>query len=1042
MVSVPTQDLLSGFAAETSTSGTAVMPFAGATISSANGDDDLVTCYVLNDNLAAGSLDASALPAGSFIAPSGTLVEISGGVATVQAALRALQFDAAAIPAGQTLSAHLTIVMSNTAGGVTSDRSIVSTVVDNHGINVVLQNLGNGSTVSDTVATAFLPTLVVVSAASDAVGVTVSMSDRTLGAFTTGSVSGVTTTTNPDGSVTLSGSAAAVGAGLQSLRFSPAGGYLGTTGTETFTVSARDLVNGTTATGTATLAITGSHSAVSISGNPAELTLSGGSSSTPLQSFVLRNAVQTAITATATLTDPSQGHFDISALPAGSAAGVSSQLSADGSTVVLTGGVAAVQADLNALRFLVNNPASGSTNAQITLNVSTAANGSASATEGLTINSSGSAPVLSGSHNVSVNGGSGVLYPDLSLAGPTTPVTATVSLSDPSIGGFDRAGFAAAESGNAAVSYAFSSDGTSLQVQGNAADVTSALHLLRLTAANVKTGSVAQETATLQVSANAGTATFATAVAIMGATLVADAVTGIATTATAVEGKPFTPFGQAVISDPNIGDTVLATVTSSAAGLFVAGSLAAGTTLSSDGTSVTISGSATSVQAALAQLSVRMPDQGAGSQVSLSVALSNQAGNTTLSSASVTQTITVNAAGYGSDTSSDATAHVFYVGSDPNLTASIDLSDNHNSGIIVFGGNSALSLRGANSVIVLNGPHQNGALNLQSLGNDAVWVGTGAVDCTAGGHTRFILGDMANTSSTVTLHGGGSSDTSEFDVWGDASELQTIKTDGASASTIFGGGANLNYSGGNSTVVLNGAEQTGHVTIHSTGGNTVWAGVAGLDFFEGAGNDTVLLTGSAATTIHGASSPETGTTTVMSFGNRGTFTYQGSDKAANLSLSGGNNIVQGGAAQQTIAMSGSGSLTVSDNGASTGVQSIVMNQSASASLQFLGGGNPAKLVLGAGAATIHAGVDTNITGGSASAVIDLSDAVNAVLSFNGRSTGNLDITGYDPSRASVQLSGVVSSSVQGGSLIVGFADGAHATFHNVTDGNHSGISFT
>ena len=1042
MTSGPNQDILSGLAAQTSTSGTVVTPFAQAAISGTNGADDVVTCYVLNDNLPAGALDASALPPGSFVAPSGTLVMISGSVATVQTALRALRFDANALPAGQTLTAHLTVVMSNTAGGVTSDRSIFSSLVDNQGVAVALKNVANGSTVSDTIATAFLPTSVVVSAANDGVSVNVSMSDRTLGTFDTGRLSGVTVTTNQDGSVTLNGSASAVSTGLQALRFSPAARYLGTTSTETFTVSARDVVNGTTTSGTATLAIAGTHSAVSVSQNASPIFLSGGSNSAPFESISVQNLAQTVVTATLTLTDPSKGRFDISALPIGSAGGVTSQLSADGSTVVLTGQAGLVESDVRALHFVATNPGSGSMDAAIQVNVTTAANGTASSIEHLTINSSGSAPTVSGNTTVSLSGASAALYADLSLVGPTTPVTANISLSDPGIAGFDQQGFAAAESGNGAISYSFSSDGSGLQVSGNAVDVASALRLLRLNTATVKSGTVAQETATLRVSAYAGSATFSTGIAVTGAPLIADAVTGIAATAHAAEGKSFMPFPQAVIADPNIGDTVYATVTSSVAGLFDTTSFSAGTMQSGDGASVTISGSATSVQSALAQLSMRMPAQSAGSQVALTLALSNQGGTTVLSAVPFTQTVTLASAGYGSDTSSDITARAFYVDGDPNLTAQIDLSHNQNTGIVVFGGDSALSLRAANTVVVLNGPHQNGALTLQSLGNTAVWVGTGAVDCTAGGHTRFIMGDMYNTSSTVTLHGGTGADSAEFDVWGDASELQTIKTDGVATSTIFGGGANMHFTGGNSTVVLNGAEQTGAVTIDSTGGNTVWTGTAALDLFEGGGNDTVLLTGASATTIHGAGSSSGGTTTVMSFGNSGTFTYEGGAKAANLSLSGGNNVVEGGAAQQTIAMSGGGTLTVSDSGSATGAQSITMGQNASASLRFLGGSNPATLVLGAGAAEIHAGSNTTITGGSGTATVDLSAAVQSVLSFNGRISGDLDVTGYDPSRATVQLSNVVGSAIQGGSLVVGFADGAHATFHNYTDGNHSGISFT
>ncbi len=396
-------------------------------------------------------------------------------------------------------------------------------------------------------------------------------------------------------------------------------------------------------------------------------------------------------------------------------------------------------------------------------------------------------------------------------------------------------------------------------------------------------------------------------------------------------------------------------------------------------------------------------------------------------------------AAYWSDTGSDGSATVLGVADAPGMIAMIDLTGN-DAAKVVFGGNAALAMIAGNTTIVLNGAGQNGAVTIESLGGNAVWMGAAAVDYTAGGHSVFILGDAGGASSTLDVHGGDGSARNEFMVWGDGGHTQTIDTDGASASILFGGADALSFHGGGATIVLNGAGQTGGATIDSLGGNTVWAGSAALAFREGGGDDLILLDGSAATAISGAVGAQTGLTRVESIANSGAFTYAGGGKPCHLDLGGGQNSVSGGAAAQTITINGSGTLTVTDNAATTGAQTITVGQAAL--FRFQGGGNDAAITLGGGQSVIEAGRgNMSLTGGAGSASVDLTQALRAELAFDGGSSGVVDIFGFDPATASVRINDVAATSVAGGNLVVSLADHATITFHGDTDLGHAGIVF-
>ncbi len=385
---------------------------------------------------------------------------------------------------------------------------------------------------------------------------------------------------------------------------------------------------------------------------------------------------------------------------------------------------------------------------------------------------------------------------------------------------------------------------------------------------------------------------------------------------------------------------------------------------------------------------------------------------------------------YTSDLDNDASSSIFVVLDKPGRTANIDLIAN-NQPVTVYGGGAAMNLTAAQAVVVMNGPGQTSATAIHSLGNTTIWAGQSTINVDGSGGNHVILTGGAGLSGTVNLTTTAGTP-NEVDVWGAAGTTQAVNNEGIGQTVVFGGRSDLDFNGGNATIVLNGNDQSGSATIDSTGGNTVWAGTSSLGFTEGvSGNDTVVLTGKSGTLIHGVSTGATGTTRVVDAGGTGQFEYDGGGKTANISIGAEQATVFGGSAQQTLALNGSGSLLVASTSSATGLQDITVGQTATGSLAFWGGGNDADITLGAGAAFIKAGTgNTTLTGGAGSLSLDLTQSTHTALSIDGSLSGNVNIVGYTPSTASVNVTDVDSQAVIGGSLVMHLHDGSTITYQS------------
>jgi hypothetical protein len=314
-------------------------------------------------------------------------------------------------------------------------------------------------------------------------------------------------------------------------------------------------------------------------------------------------------------------------------------------------------------------------------------------------------------------------------------------------------------------------------------------------------------------------------------------------------------------------------------------------------------------------------------------------------------------------------SNVYVVGADASETATINDAGDQGQ-VIVFGGNSNLDFTGGDACLVFNGSNQNGAVTIWSEGGDQVWAGDAPIDYKDGGSSVIILGATPSETTTVSVADGTSLGSDEIAVWGQTGVTDTVNHLADGSATVFGGLANLCFSGNNSFIVANGSDQ-GSVTVYSNGNNVIWGPSSELLYYEGGGSDTIYA-GAGLTDIHGTQAAEGGTTTLIATGSSG-----------EVSVSGG--------AKNEI------------------------------------------LLLGRGPADIQAGSgNMTLTGGAGQSTIDLSAAGHATLDLSGTEVGATDIFGFNPSTGSVTISDVTYASQQGPDFIVTCSDGSSIIFHDVS----------
>lgn len=554
-------------AGQTTSLATPIAPFGGVTLSDSNTTATETIVLTLTGN--AGTLTGAGL-----IQNNDGTYTLAGPAATVTAQLRALQFVATPPTSGTYATTSFQITDMSSAY-VTPATDGTTTVVD----------LGPpvAPTISGTVAGQTTTADAPVKPFS-----TVTIGDQNYDATETltiavsagaGTLSGPGLT-QPGGSYTLSGTAAAVTTALQGLTFTPATGSPGTSSTATFTLSDTSSAYATPTTDATTTVVDSDPArAPTITGTLAGQTTT---SEVPLVPFAHVAIGDPNAQATDTLTIAVSGA--VGTLTGGSG------LTRSGNTYTLTGSAASVTTALDALTF---TPTAGVANSSATTTFAlsdTSSAYSASVTDSTTTvidADPAAAPVIAGTVAGQHTTSEAPIRPfaDVTVRDPNADATDTLTIAVSGSGGTLTGGAGLVRSGN------------SYTLTGSSASITTALEALSFAPTAGVPGSTSTTTFGLSdvSSAYSAPAVDTTTTVIDTDPAGAPSITGAVAGQTTKSEAPIKPFAAVTISDPNANATETLTISLAGAG----GTLSGGSGLVQAGNGYTLTGSAGAVTTAL-----------------------------------------------------------------------------------------------------------------------------------------------------------------------------------------------------------------------------------------------------------------------------------------------------------------------------------------------------------------------------------------------------------------------------------------------------------
>lgn len=497
---------------------------------------------------------------------------VSGTAANVQSALRALVFTPTQnqVAPGNQLTTTFALTIND--GIVSSSASIVLNVAAINGAPIIGGVVNSAA--ADTASFSPFSTITLsdpTASPTETATLSISAANGILSNLGTGMLSG-------DGlNYVVSGAASDVQATLAGLVYTPTPNQV-TPGSSVTTTFALVVDNGAQTSSASAAVSTVSVNDAPVIGGVANQAVTGTADINPL--------------AAVTLTDVDVGQTETATLTVSEANGVlsnpaSGTLGGDGLSYVVSGTTADVQA---ALRALVFSPGQGQDSQATTVFALDVSDGmaSSSSSSSVTVMSGNSAPVIDGVTTSATT--------DAAMVNPL----ATVTVSDADVGQTETATLTLSASHGVISnlgSGTLSGDGLSYVVSGSAADIQAGLRALVFTPVQNQVTPGDAVTTTFALSVSDGIAS-TNASTIVTATSVNDAPVIIGLTAvTTTDTVPVLPLSGIGISDPDVGQTETATLTLSAANGVLSG-LGNGT-LSGDGLSYAVSGSAEDVQAAL-----------------------------------------------------------------------------------------------------------------------------------------------------------------------------------------------------------------------------------------------------------------------------------------------------------------------------------------------------------------------------------------------------------------------------------------------------------
>ncbi|MBL1378089.1 DUF4347 domain-containing protein [Zobellella iuensis] len=430
---------------------------------------------------------------------------------------------------------------------------------------------------------------------SDSITATLSLSNPAAGALTTGTFGSATSTYNGGTGVwTVTGSVSDVNAALAAVAFNPTANW---DQDVTITTRVRDAANTGPADGTITLDVTPVNDAPTATNLTQSKAATEGGGAVALDDIVVTDPdTGDTITATLTLSDPAAG-----TLSTGTFGSATSTYNAGTGVWTVTGSVADVNAALAAVALTPS--ADNDQNFTITTRIrDVAGTGPADGAISVTVTGVNDAPTATNltQSKAATEGGSAVALDDIVVTDVDTgdTITATLTLSDPAAGSLSTGTF-----GSATSTY---NAGTGVwTVTGSVADVNAALAAVALTpsADNDQNFTI---TTRIRDAANTGPADGTISVTVTGVND-APTATNLTQSKAATEGGAAVALDDIVVTDPDTGDTITATLTLSdpAAGTLSTGTFGSATSTYNAGTGVwTVTGSVADVNAALAAVAL------------------------------------------------------------------------------------------------------------------------------------------------------------------------------------------------------------------------------------------------------------------------------------------------------------------------------------------------------------------------------------------------------------------------------------------------------
>ncbi|WP_419727948.1 baseplate J/gp47 family protein [Lichenicola sp.] len=663
-------------------------------------------------------------------------------------------------------------------------------------------------------------------------------------------------------------------------------------------------------------------------------------------------------------------------------------VSADGSTITISGTPASIDAALQAIHYTPTAGASGKAVLDISI---TDSNGTIQGTTSLSVSSPVVVPpvplMVSGfPYSLVVNGT--VYDPNIVVTAPSSSdiITATLKLSSTALGSFANIG-AATLSGN----------GSTLTMSGNEAKLQAWLDQLVVVPASGSNG-----TETLSGTFVDGNQVIAGAIVMQVQTPSAPATPAAPPPVPLMaSGFPYSLVVNGTVYDPNIvvtapstTDIVTATLSLSNTALGSFANIGAAT-LSGNGSTLTMSGNEATLQAWLDQLLV-VPASASNGTETLYGVLTD--GTQTIAGAIVMQVETggagAAAAGLAAGTPVAGTAVPVAVSALSTAWTTIavtPLASDHdtlkataggtvNNGTFTIGGSAAADQQILDGLMVTPGT----GLTAPNLQISTSGAGISLVD--------------SNTGRDTIISGGGDA-------------IQT-----GSGTTTVDAGLNDTISAGSGSVFASGSQYFSFIG-GSSAGDTVTGGAGGGSFHAGSGGHSLLTAGSGTTYLYAGGANDTlvgGASSTLYGDNSGTVMDAGEGNSvrggAGSVITGpsvGGATIDARVGNETV-LGGAGSTTVTGG---TGTLAVKLSAGSAA---ITAGSGAMTVQFGSGSATVNGGSGSGtVTGGSGSATIIEGTGKEVYALVNGVSTSKqLVASGFVSSKDMITLSGYGATEAQ------------------------------